>query len=78
MSNFQEFSNALQIDGEDTKQDFLNAVSENAIVISNQTNIATLQKQVREMREFLQLLTEGLVIKKTNENGEIEYITFNK
>lgn len=78
MSNFQEFSNALQIDGEDTKQDFLNAVSENEIVISNQKNITTLQNQVKEMREFLEILTEGLVIKKTNEDGEIEYITFKK
>lgn len=44
----------------------------------NQAKISTLEKSNREMREFLEILTEGLVIKKQNEKGEIKFITFKK
>ena len=72
--DFQKGS--LQIDGETVNDEFKQVVLTHPSIQNAEKRIADLEAQVNRLIKYLIEVDKGLVVKKTNENGDLEYVRF--
>lgn len=66
----------LQADNETVDDEFKQVVLTHPSIKNAEKRIADLEAQVNRLIKYLIEVDKGLVVKKTNENGDLEYVRF--
>jgi len=72
--DFQKGS--LQIDGETVNDDFKEVVLTHPSILQAEKRINDLEAQLSRVLKYLEEVDKGLIVKKINDLGEIEYVRF--
>ena len=72
--DFQKGS--LQIDGETVNDEFKQVVLTHPSIQSAEKRIKDLEAQVNRLINYIVEFDKGMVIKRINENGDLEYVRF--
>lgn len=64
----------LQADGETTEDTFKETITTHPSIQSAEKRIKVLEETVARLMNYLVEVDKGMVIKKTNDLGEIEYV----
>ncbi len=72
--DFQKGS--LQIDGDTIQDEYAQIIVKHPSIQQAEKRIKDLEAQLMRVMNYLAELDKGLVVKKTNEEGEVEYVRF--